>query len=301
MRKGPPLDPRQYKLVRGLSRGLAVLRVLNGASGGTAGIGDIARACAIHRTTVKRLLETLRADGFVRHGEREGQYCLTFEVRRLSEGFEDEAWVGDVAEPLMGAAVPRIVWPCDLATPESGFMVVRASTHRLSPLSQHRGMIGEKLPMLVTAAGRAYLAACGDTEREALLAMLRGRADRWGELARDAGYVDRLLRDTRRRGYAYNDGEWIREAAFAAVAVPVVVGGRLLAAINMVFPKAAVARADLEARFVPELARLATAIGRGIRSGRPSSASPSSSPSAVSDPPGPAACRPRRRTTSSPA
>jgi hypothetical protein len=48
--------------------------------------------------------------------------------------------------------------------------------------------------------------------------------------------------DTPRRGYADNDGEWIREAAFAAVAVPAVAGRRLLGAIDRVFPKAAVAR-----------------------------------------------------------
>jgi IclR family mhp operon transcriptional activator len=265
MRRGPPLGSQQYKTVRGLSRGLALLRALNRAPGGIATIGDLAQACAMHRTTVKRLLETLRAEGVVRHSDREGQYYLTFEVRSLSEGFEDEAWVEEAAAPMMDDAVPRLVWPCDLATPETGFMVVRASTHRLSALSQHRAMIGEKLPMLVTAAGRAYLAACGRDEREALLEVLRGRDDRWGELARDTAWVGRVLERTRTRGYAYNDGEWIREAAFAAIAVPVVAGTRLLAAINMVFPKEAVARADLESRYVPELARLARSIGRRAR------------------------------------
>ena len=29
------------------------------------------------------------------------------------------------------------------------------------------------------------------------------------------------MADTRKRGYAYNDGEWAREADFAAIAVPV--------------------------------------------------------------------------------
>jgi IclR family transcriptional regulator, mhp operon transcriptional activator len=265
MRSGPPITTGRYKTVRGLSRGLAVLRALNQSAGGIATLTELAQACAMHRTTVKRLLETLRADGFVRHSDREGQYYLTFEVRRLSEGFEDEAWVSDVAGPAMRDAVSRIVWPCDLATPEAGFMVVRESTHRLSALSQHRAMIGEKLPMLVTAAGRAYLAACGEVEREALLELLRRRDDRWGELARDDAFVRRTIRETLRRGHAYNDGEWIREAAFAAIAVPVVAGRRLIGAVNMVFPKAAVSRQDLEARFAPELARLARAIGRGAK------------------------------------
>lgn len=265
MRSGPPSSSGQYKPVRGLSRGLAVLEALNRAPGGSASITELARACAVHRTTVKRLLETLRAGGFVRHADPDGQYHLTFEVRRLSEGFDDEPWVSRVAGPLMHDALVRLAWPCDLGTAEAGAMVVRESTHRSSLLSQHRQMVGERLPMLVTAMGRAYLAACGDTEREGLLEMLRGRDDRWAALARDPAYVARVLRETRERGYGHNDGEWIREPEFAAVAVPVRAGRRLLAAINLVFPKSAVPRADLESRYVPELRRLARAIGRGAR------------------------------------
>lgn len=252
-----------YKEVRGLSRGLDVLRALNRAPGGIATITELASATAIHRTTVKRLLETLRTQGFVRAGEREGQYDLTFEVRRLSEGFADEAWVTEVATPAMQAAVRELVWPCDLATVEAGDMVVRESTHRWSMLSQHRAMIGERMPLLVTAIGRAYFAACGEDERAALLELLRRRGGEAASRADDAATVQALLDDTRRRGYAVNEGEWLREADFAAVAVPVFAGPRLLAAVNLVFPKAAVSVQDLDARFVPALVRLATRIGRG--------------------------------------
>jgi IclR family mhp operon transcriptional activator len=144
-------------------------------------------------------------------------------------------------------------------------MVVRESTHRWSALSQHRTMIGEKMPLLVTAVGRAYLAACDDAEREALLELLRRRDDDWGELARDKRHVRRVIEQTRKRGHAVNEGEWVREADFAAVAVPVFSGERLLAALNMVFPKAAVSNRDLAQRFVPALQRLASAIGEGCR------------------------------------
>ncbi len=265
MRRGPPLGSQQYKTVRGLSRGLAVLRALNAAPGGVAGITELAQACAMHRTTVKRLLETLRTEGLVRYSDREGQYRLTFEVRRLSEGFEDEAWVEEVAGPMMADAVPRLVWPCDLTTPEAGFMVVRESTHRLSTLSQHRAMIGERLPLLVTAAGRAYLSACASAEREALLDVVRARDDAIGAQARDAAYVARVLRETRGRGWAYNDGEWAREASFAAIAVAVEARGRPIASLALIFPKAAVPARDMESRYLPPLARLARAIGRRAR------------------------------------
>lgn len=263
----PPLaiEESQYKDVRSLARGLDVLKALNRAPGGMASTTELAEACGTHRTTVKRLLETLRAEGFVRRGEREGQYYLTFEVRRLSEGFEDEAWVDQVAAPLMRASVRALLWPCDLGTVESGFMVVRESTHRFSTLSQHRAMIGAKMPLLVTALGRAYLAACSDEQREALLALLAQRTDWIGDMARDRAAVAETVRETRERGYAYNDGEWIREQHFAAVAVPVRSTERLLGGLNMVFPKAAVAPADLQKRFVPALTALAAAIGKGSR------------------------------------
>jgi IclR family mhp operon transcriptional activator len=255
----------EYKEVRGLTRGLDVLKALNAEPGGVASTTTLAKACALDRTTTKRLLETLRASGFVRKGEREGQYCLTFEVRRLAEGFEDETWVGKVATPMMEAAVRALVWPSDLGTAEAGFIVVRESTHRLSPLSQHRAMIGERMPMLLTAMGRAYLAACDEHERDATLEQLRRRSDSLGDLARNRAYVRRLLNATSQRGYAYNDGEWQQQAAFAAIAVPVFSGDRLLAALSMIFPKASVSKGDLEQRFVPALRNLATAIGKASR------------------------------------
>ncbi len=254
-----------YKEVRGLSRGLHLLLALNQQPGGIAATSELARLCGLDRTTTKRLLETLRAQGLVRPGEAHGQYCLTFEVRRLSEGFEDEAWVSQVASPQLEAAVRELVWPCDIATAEAAFMVVRESTHRWSALSQHRAMIGVHMPLLVTAVGRAYLAACDEGEREAMLELLRSRADRWGELARDEAYVAGVIEETRRRGYAFNDGEWFRESDFAAIAVPVFAGARLLAAINLVFPRSAVRREALESRFLPALQRVATSIGKGSR------------------------------------
>ena len=254
-----------YKEVRSLSRGLLVLQALNRAPGGIASTTELAQACGIHRTTVKRLLETLRADGFVRRGEKEGQYYLTFAVRSLSEGFVHDDWVDQVALPLMRAALPDLMWPCDLGALEGGFMVVRESTHRFSLLSQHRGMIGEKLPLFFTAMGRAYLAACTEAELEGLLALLAQRDDAVGEMARDRAAVDGLIAETRARGYAVNDGDWIREKSTGAIAVPIVSGRKLVGGVNLIFPRAAVSVAELEQRYLPRLKRLASRIGKDMQ------------------------------------
>ena len=261
-----PSSEYNYKEVRGLTRGLLLLKALNASPGGIATTTELGRVCAMHRTTVKRLMETLRAAGLVRNGERDGQYYLTFEVRRLSEGFADEAWVSQVATPLMHASVKELLWPCDIATLEGGFMVVRESTHRWSTLSQHHARLGEKLPLLVTAVGRAYLSECPDEERETLIEILAERDDATGAIARDRRQVAKMVKDTRRRGYAVNEGEWSIESEFGAIAVPVFCGTRLLAAIHMIYPLGAVSPDDLKSRYAKRLKKLATSIGRGSRS-----------------------------------
>jgi IclR family mhp operon transcriptional activator len=197
-----PRDETQYREVRGLSRGLAVLRALNAMPGGIGGVSELARVTGIHRTTVKRLLETLRSEGLVHHKDEGLSYALGFEVRRLSEGYVAADWIDRVAAPAMQARLRALSWPSDLATPDAGFMIVRESTHRSSLLSQHRATIGIRIPMLVSSLGRAWLAWCADEEREATLALLGSRNDSIGEMARDSVCIRRLLRETRTRGYA---------------------------------------------------------------------------------------------------
>jgi len=257
-------DPAQYREVRGLSRGLAVLRALNAMPGGIGGVVELARTVGLHRTTVKRLLETLRAEGLVHHRDDGLSYALGFEVRRLAEGYVGAEWIDRIAAPAMRQHLRAMSWPSDLATPDSGFMIVRESTHRMSMLSQHRATIGIRIPMLVSSLGRAWLSWCPEDERLATLAILRERSDSIGEMARDSTYVKRILRETRRRGYALNRGEWAAEANVTAIAFPVRIGGHAIGAINLVLRTSAVSERKLAAHYVPLLRSLADEISGGV-------------------------------------
>ncbi len=256
-----------YREVRGLSRGLAVLRALNALPGGIGGVVELARVTGLHRTTVKRLLETLRAQGLVHHRDDGAAYALGFEVRRLSEGYVGAEWIDRVAAPAMRAHLRSLVWPSDLATPDAGFMIVRESTHRFSLLSQHRATIGIRIPMLVSALGRAWLAWAPARERETTLALLRERDDASGEMARDSAAVKRILRETRRRGYALNRGEWLAEASVWSVACPVRNGRAAIAAVNLVMQRGQVSERELASRYAPGLRALASEISAGVRAG----------------------------------
>lgn len=259
-------ESANYREVRGLSRGLAVLRALNAMPGGIGGVAELARVTGLHRTTVKRLLETLKAEGLVHHKDDGASYALGFEVRRLSEGYVGAEWVDRVAAPAMREHLRALSWPSDLATPDGGFMIVRESTHRVSMLSQHRATIGIRIPMLVSSLGRAWLTWCAEEEREATLTLLQNRSDPIGEMARDAAYVKRIVRETRRRGYAVNKGEWAAEASVTAIGIPVRIGEHAIGAINLVMQNNAVSDREIATRYVPLLRTLAEEISNGAAS-----------------------------------
>lgn len=257
-------DAAQYREVRGLSRGLAVLRVLNAMPGGMGGVVEISRLAGLHRTTVKRLLETLKAEGLVHHKDDGATYALGFEVRRLSEGYVGADWIDSVAAPAMRNHLRALSWPSDLSTPDAGFMIVRESTHRVSLLSQHRATIGVRIPMLVSAMGRAWLSWCAEEEREATLSLLSERTDAIGAMARDAPLIKRIVRETRRRGYAVNRGEWASEASVTAIALPIRIGEHAIGAINLVMQSNAVSEREIATRYVPLLRALAQEISEGV-------------------------------------
>lgn len=263
--KPPTRSP--YSPVRGLARGLQVLRALNRMESGRASAQQLSTVTGLHRTTVKRLLETLVAEGMVRRSPSDESYRLTLQVRDLSEGFTDDEWISTVAAPLMGELMHNVIWPSDLTTPDGEAMIIRETTHRFSPLSFHRSMVGRRLPMLLTAAGRAYFARCPAAERENVLALLRngqGGATQ-ATLANDQLFIRNLLRTVESCGYATNRGDWSEQNRISALAVAIEHGGRVLGSLNVVYLTRAMSPGQAVELFVPPLQQTAARICAGLQ------------------------------------
>nr|WP_100548306.1 MULTISPECIES: DNA-binding transcriptional regulator [unclassified Pseudomonas] len=252
-----------YTTVRGLSRGLALLNALNRLDGG-ASPSRLAEVSGIHRTTVRRLLETLQDEGYVHRSESDGSFRLSMKVRELSEGFRDEQWISAVAAPLLAELLQKVVWPTDLCTLDVDAMVVRETTHRFSRLSFHRSMIGRRLPLLQTATGLAYLAFCDDAEREQIVALLAKREGPEFRLARDAIALDNLLRKVRHQSYGENFMAWNQEEKIASIAVPVFGESRLLGCLNLVYVAQAMSIEQAANRYLAALQHTASQIGEKL-------------------------------------
>ena len=256
-----------YTNVRGLARGLNVLQVLNAMEGGRATSQQIADLTGLHRTTARRLLETLMEEGFVRRSNSDDSFRLTLNVRTLSEGFTDDERIATVAPPVMGELLQRVAWPSDLTTPDGDAMIIRETTHRFSQLSFHRSMVGRRLPILLTAAGRAYFANCADEEREDILDLLRSGegGEEQQSIAKNDALVRSLIKRVRTDGFGSNHGDWAAQGKIGAVAVAIRLEERVLASLNIVFLARAVSLKEATRRYVPELAKAAESIVEKLR------------------------------------
>lgn len=246
--------------VRGLTRGLAVLRALNESNYATA--LQLSRATGLPRPTVYRLLETLIGAGYVAHGPRPDNYRLTIAVRALSDGFDDEAWVTDIASPILAELGQAIVWPTDIATFDRDAMVVRETTHARSPLSINREKAGFRPPVLLTALGLAYLAAITDAERETILNTLAASDRPDAALARNRRAVASLLAEVRRRGYGFREGGISPKTG--SIAVPVMWRGRPLACINIHYILSAISMEQVVERYLPPMRAAAAKIEKAL-------------------------------------
>ena len=239
--------------VRALERGLAVLAAMNRHK--VASVAELARETRLPRPTVYRLLETLGRAGFVSHSGAADRFCLSRKVRTLSDGFVEDAWITDIATPLMAAFTAAHVWPVALMTFEEGRMLIRETTHPASSLSIDYGMVGRRLPMLRTAAGRSYLAFCPANERRTILDMLNHSPD--PEDRYDERRLPTLLRNIRARSCALQDREINPKTS--GISVPIV-GEHLLGCVSMVWIASALTLEEAQQRFLAPLLVLASRI-----------------------------------------
>jgi IclR family mhp operon transcriptional activator len=220
-------------------RGLDALTVLNVRDGTT--VSEVAHEIRLPRTTVYRILETLCNAGYVFRDASDDRYRLTVMVKALSEGFEDQAWVAQIAKPRIDELGREIIWPLSIATLSGTTMMIRTTTDRDSPLAAERYSAGFRLPLLTSAAGRVYLAHCGDEQRAALLSKQE-------------------LAEIRGQGYA-TAARARRMAEEISISVPVLVEDHALAALSLRFTATALPLPAALERFLPKLRQCAADIG----------------------------------------
>lgn len=225
----------------------------------------IARDLGLPRSTVYHLLSVLRDRGFVVHLPEERRYGLgtaAFELGSAYSRQEPLRWIAGTVLARLVAETTHNGHFAVLHGRDTLYLIEERAAGRPSLVTE----VGVRLPAPLTASGLAMLAALPPAQVRAL----------WpsrGDLVRrhDAGPASltelrRILAETRRAGYAREDGSVT--PGYASVAAAVLDHmGHPLAAVTLTFPAQEVdeaAREGLAARVVAAAGEVA----RHVR-GRP--------------------------------
>lgn len=252
----------QGEAVRAVVRALRLLRLMNERSVWT--LHALHLASGLPKATLSRLLATLRQEGYVASEATPGLYRLSGKVRELDGGYTEGSRLVDAGRPILLQVTRQIKWPLALATLDVDAMVVRFSSMPYSPLAVHTTTLGHRLSLLESALGRAFLAFCSTTEREALLDHLLGAAggaDPVGAGGMPRDWVLHDLAQVRAAGCAVRQPNAQRGSA--TLAVPVCVGGEAVAALSMTTFGRSLTAAVVE-RHRPILAQTAESIARAF-------------------------------------
>jgi IclR family transcriptional regulator, mhp operon transcriptional activator len=253
----PDQKAKKSEGVRSFKRGLDVLQEVNRSGGIRA--GEVAQRLKLARPTVYRLLETLEELGYVARSSSDERFRVTRRASNLGDGYDPGVIVCEAAAPFITELSKRLIWPVDLTTYENAAMVIQETTHARSPLSIDRAMIGRRLPMLRTSAGRAYLATCPASERDVIVKHLRRIDDPDDRPYLEDGWLARMIEDTARRGYAIrDDGEFNRKTS--SIAAPIVHDGLVLGCISVIWIRTALTLDEAAAQFSRSLLETAAAI-----------------------------------------
>jgi IclR family mhp operon transcriptional activator len=263
----------RVEMIKGLERGLQVLRVLQ--SSPIASLHDIFLATRISKPSLLRILNTLEHAGLVSRRLADGHYRMSAFSHMARKGDRYDR-VAEAAAPALDRLCHKVRWPSDLMVPAGDHMERRETSQATSPFFVHptqRTRVGQPIGWLLTGVGRAYLAFCPQREREAILQRLRKSEKPDDRLARDARRLERILGEIRELGYATRDpafgggyyGGPTYDDGLAAIAVPLMDRTRVHGSINILWIKTAFTVEDFAARYLTDLQAAATEIVENLQ------------------------------------
>ncbi len=199
------------------TRALRVLRFL-AAQPDPVPLDRLAAALDLPRSTAYHLVNAMIEQGFVTHLAEDRRYCLGVAAFEVGIGYARQAPLQRIAHRPLAALVDRIGQSAHLTVPH-GREVLYVLEERAPGRAPLVSDVGVRLPAHLTASGRAIMAAWPPSQVRALYPDRSAFVDRHGRGPRSLPALRSVLSETRRRGYATEDGEVTPGFASVAVAV----------------------------------------------------------------------------------
>jgi IclR family mhp operon transcriptional activator len=258
MEKGVP--------IRSISRCISVLRVINEHS--PVSLMKISRDAEVPYATACRIVQTLICEGLIEKEPSRLRYRPTAAIQGLSQGFQNHDRLVAAARSHIVDLTKTLLWPVSVTTRVGQYMVVRDSTHTLTSMTFNNYHPGYQLPIMGSAAGRAYLAYCTDEERQRLLEGLRGTPQYRDDDMVSLIESNFLIEEIRRQKYATKvKNSYIENPGkTSSISVPLMDGDTVCGALIMSYFTSAMRMSEAETRLAPALIRAAESIQMSLLS-----------------------------------
>lgn len=245
--------------MRSLARGLEILRAFQPGES-VLGNQEIAQRTGLSKPTVSRLTHTLTALGYLVHEPRLEKYRLGSAVLALGYAALSDMAIREIARPLMQRLADDVGGSVALGNRDR-LSIIYIQHCRSQSTVTLRMDVGMRVPIALTAIGRAFLAGLPEAERRYLTERLKASMPRrWHDAERAIGTAES---DIQARGFCTALGDWQRDVW--AVGAPVVSrDGRSVLAMNCCVPAYAAAKERMIEEFGPRLAAIAGHVSREL-------------------------------------
>ena len=243
--------------LQSLERGLQVLTAFS-ADHPSLTVSEAARLTGLSRPTVRRILLTLEALGYVRSDGR--GFVLAPRVLEIGYRYLASLRISDIAEPHMERLVERVHESSSVAVLEGTDIVyvARVPTKRIMTISLG---LGSRLPAHSTSLGRVLLAHLPPGQLDAYFeqAVLAPHTDR---TVTDEERLRAILTDVRGQGWVLVDQEL--ELGLRSLAAPLRDRNCVVAALNVSAHAGRVSLQTMRREFLPALLETAAEISERL-------------------------------------
>ena len=235
---------RRLEYVQSVERAFAIVEVLK--ERGELGIAEISAALGLDRSTVQRLLATLRHLGYVNQNADTLKYSNSLRFFDIGNSAQRSFGLGAVARPFMRTLAQETGEGVNLAVLQSYCMVYLEKIESVATVSVNVPL-GAYIPAYCTGLGKMLLSGLPDEEIRAVFSdsdeqAVRGRTRDHLKLrrytARTICSVDALcaeLAKIRERGYSVDDEEYV-EGLYCTAAPVHNSAGNIVAAMSVAVP-----------------------------------------------------------------
>jgi len=220
--------------VKSLIKALSIVEHLGATEGGSS-LTEISAGLRIGKSTVHRLLATLRDHDFVWFDPSSSRYVLGARILQLSEQLSRHSILIRCGSPTLSRLSQATDETCNLGVLDGRevlYLIMKQSSHPL----QVSGQVGKRLPAHCTAIGKALLSGLSREE----IQRLYGRKEKLkaptsrsiSSLSELCDHIDKV----RKTGLAFDNEELY--TGVVCVGTPIRnLHGRVVGAISIAFPK----------------------------------------------------------------